>query len=95
MPITTPYAPFHESELRDVARVLCKVNPYLKGQTIDSVMSHIRDMARANLPAGTQSYIATSGWCVTGFWYGNDPASGDWRYKVALEPSLLVKFLNL
>jgi hypothetical protein len=93
--ISTPYAPFNENELRDVARVLAHVNPYMKGQTHDSIMSHIRDIARANLSPGNCTYVATSGWCITGYWYGGDPASDDWRYKVTVEPSLIVQFLNL
>lgn len=67
------------SGIEDVADVLAVTNPRVGSAA--TCMEHIRRTVERELPVGTLGYVATLGWCVTGY----NVAGGGYAYKVTLE----------
>lgn len=83
---------FNKEELRRVARVLTLTNKHVS-RDVRSVMEHIARLTRTSLPYGVTSYFETLGFCVTGYFVGND-TNGEWCYKVTLSSYGIEQFIE-
>ena len=81
------YTGFQPNEVQQVAQAITKINPYCKGLAWEGIAQHMMEHARASLPVGEASYVATRGWCVSGYWYtfGHGDDEREWRFKCTVE----------